>query len=106
MKRAWFKLALGILACFFLIGYGVGIAQDQTGATESQQNQTVTQAPTAQAGAGTSPQPQAAAIPEPLQAEATVAEHWSKNPYPRTIPAGSRLYIVVKHDTLWDIAHR
>src|SRR5262249_53870659 len=40
------------------------------------------------------------------EAEMVVAEHWSKNPYPRTVPAGARLHVVVKGDTLWDIAQR
>lgn len=37
---------------------------------------------------------------------ATVAAHWSKYDYPRSIPEGANYYIIVKGDTLWDIAKR
>ncbi len=38
---------------------------------------------------------------------ATVASHWTKNAdYPRSIPEGAAYYIVVRGDTLWDIAAR
>jgi hypothetical protein len=36
----------------------------------------------------------------------TIAEHWSKNTYPRSVAAGSRLHIVERRDTLWDLAAR
>ncbi len=41
-----------------------------------------------------------------LTGPATVAKHWSKNPYPDTIPEGAPYYIVVRGDTLWDISGR
>lgn len=38
---------------------------------------------------------------------ATVAPHWTKNAsYPTSIPEGAAYYIVVRGDTLWDIAAR
>jgi hypothetical protein len=37
---------------------------------------------------------------------ATVPAHWSKNDCPDTIPEGASYYIVVRGDTLWDIAKR
>lgn len=37
-------------------------------------------------------------------AQTQVAEHWSRNPYPREIPEGVKVHIVVKGDTLWAIA--
>ena len=48
-----------------------------------------------------------AAPPSGLQTgPATVGPHWSKNKYPDSVPEGAAYYIVVKADTLWDIAHR
>ena len=45
--------------------------------------------------------------PPPATTEpTTVPRHWSKNPYPATIPEGSSLYFVVRGDTLWDISGR
>jgi hypothetical protein len=41
-----------------------------------------------------------------LQGPATVPAHWSRNQCPDTIPEGASYYIVVKGDTLWDIARR
>jgi hypothetical protein len=41
-----------------------------------------------------------------LTGPASVAKHWSKNPYPDSIPEGVPYYIVVKGDTLWDISAR
>lgn len=37
-------------------------------------------------------------------AQTQVAEHWSRNNYPREIPAGVKVHIVVKGDSLWAIA--
>ena len=38
---------------------------------------------------------------------ATIAPHWTKNSsYPTSIPEGAAYYIVVRGDTLWDIAGR
>ena len=38
---------------------------------------------------------------------ATIAPHWTKNPsFPTQVPEGAAYYIVVRGDTLWDIAGR
>ena len=38
---------------------------------------------------------------------ATIAPHWTKNPsFPTSIPEGTAYYIVVRGDTLWDVAGR
>lgn len=37
---------------------------------------------------------------------ATIGPHWSKNPYPTSIPEGEAYYIVEKGDTLWDLSRR
>lgn len=56
---------------------------------------------------GATAAPAAQALPPGLQAgPATVATHWSKNKYPTSIPEGATYYVVVKGDTLWDIAKR
>src|SRR5689334_16945032 len=41
-----------------------------------------------------------------LRGPATVPPHWSRNHCPDSIPDGAAYYIVVKGDTLWDIARR
>jgi len=53
-------------------------------------------------------QPAPAASPEAglLRGPATVPAHWSRNHCPDSIPEGAAYYIVVKGDTLWDIARR
>src|SRR4029453_12256081 len=49
----------------------------------------------------------APAAPGGLQTgPATIAPHWSKYAYPRTIPEGATYYIIVRDDTLWDLAKR
>jgi len=35
---------------------------------------------------------------------ATIPKHWSKYKYPETIPEGATYYIIVRGDTLWDLA--
>jgi LysM domain len=106
MNRAWLKLMFGFMACIFLIGYGTCFAQTEQTQGEPQKveeegTQTVTQQTAAPA-----PQPKAGELPPPLEAEMVIAEHWSKNPYPRSMAAGSRVHIVQKGDTLWDLAGR
>lgn len=101
MKRAWLKLVFGFMACFFL-SYGICLAQ--TEGTQTGSGQAPEAAATPEAPAATSPEPKAGELPPPLEAEMTIAEHWSKNPYPRSVAAGSRLHVVVKGDTLWDLA--
>lgn len=38
--------------------------------------------------------------------ETTVAKHWSKYKYPETLPPGSKVHIIVRNDTLWDLAKK
>lgn len=111
MTKAWLKLLFGFMACFFLISYGTCIAQ--TGDTQTQGTQQVQEQATQeetqsaqQPSTEASPQPKTGELPAPLQAEMVVAEHWSKNPYPRTVAAGGRVHIVERGDTLWDLASR
>lgn len=47
-----------------------------------------------------------ATAPPATTAPTTVPVHWSKNPYPTSVPEGSSLYIVQRGDTLWDLARR
>jgi LysM domain len=112
MTKAWLKLLFGFMACFFLISYGTCIAQSE-GDTQTQGTQQVepqaTQEETQSAqqpSTEASPQPKSGELPVPLEAEMVVAEHWSKNPYPRTVAAGARVHIVERGDTLWDLAQR
>jgi len=37
---------------------------------------------------------------------ATVAQHWSKYDYPRSVPEGAAYHIVERGDTLWDLSKR
>ncbi len=37
---------------------------------------------------------------------ATVAPHWSKYDYPKSVPEGAPYYIIEKGDTLWDLSKR
>jgi len=113
MTKAWLKLLFGFMACFFLISYGTCFAQSegdtQTQATQEQAAPTATQEETQSAqqpSTEASPQPKPGELPAPLEAEMVVAEHWSKNPYPRTVAAGARVHVVQRGDTLWDLAHR
>jgi LysM repeat protein len=112
MTKAWLKLLFGFMACFFLISYGTCIAQTE-GDTQTQGTQQVepqaTQEETQSAqqpSTEASPQPKSGELPPPLEAEMVVAEHWSKNPFPRTVAAGARVHIVERGDTLWDLAQR
>lgn len=47
-------------------------------------------------------------VPSGIQSgPATIAPHWTKNPsFPTSIPEGTAYYIVVRGDTLWDVAGR
>lgn len=113
MKKAWLKLLFGITACFFLIQYSDILAQtsDEQTQTQGTEDETTGAEETPEQTAPeprieTSPQPKTGELPPPAQAEVVIAEHWSKNPYPRTIPAGARVHIVERGDTLWDLAQR
>jgi len=46
------------------------------------------------------------APPPPQFGPFEVAPHWSRYDYPRSIPEGTAFHMVVKGDTLWDIAGR
>src|SRR5512137_2021650 len=37
---------------------------------------------------------------------ATVAPHWSKYEYPRSVPEGALYHLVVRGDTLWDLSRK
>jgi hypothetical protein len=148
MKKAWLKLAFGIMACFFLACYGTCIAQTEDTQAEpqeqmqEQQGEPAVEQPAEQPQEQTAEQPeeqtteepaeqpagepveqatesqpmaaetapQAAAtggeLPAPLESEMTVASHWSRNPYPATVPAGARVHIVERGDCLWNLAKR
>lgn len=96
MKKAWLRLLFGFMACLFLFGFGYSFAQEEA-----------TEPATAPAAAEATPAPaKAGELPPPLEAEMTVAAHWSKNPYPSTVAAGSRVHVVERGDTLWDLAQR
>jgi hypothetical protein len=46
----------------------------------------------------------AASSGELLRGPATIPQHWSRYKYPETIPEGAVYYIIVRGDTLWDLA--
>ena len=100
MKKASILFVLGLSMCLLLFGYGRLSAQETQTSTE--------ETTTAEAPASAAPAPEARSgdLPPVLEAEMTVAEHWSKNPYPRTVAAGARVHIVERGDTLWDLAQR
>lgn len=50
--------------------------------------------------------PSPAAAQGLLTGPAAVPKHWSRNTYPESIPDGETYYLVVKGDTLWDLAAR
>ena len=58
----------------------------------------------AQEAAQTTTAKPAAASGELLRGPATIPQHWSRYKYPETIPEGAAYYIIVRGDTLWDLA--
>jgi hypothetical protein len=57
--------------------------------------------------AAAAPAPAAAGSTEGLKTgPAEIARHWSKYKYPESIPEGATYYIIVRGDTLWDLAGR
>lgn len=50
--------------------------------------------------------PQPSASSELKAGPATVAPHWSRYKYPEAIPEGVSYYVIVRGDTLWDLAGR
>jgi LysM domain len=99
MKTAWFKLAFGLTVFVLLVSFGFAQTETAQGTPSGDANATAAEAAPAPAPAKATGE-----LPEPLQSEMTVAKHWSKNPYPQTIPAGARVHIVERGDTLWDLA--
>src|SRR5687768_486046 len=110
MKKASLIKIFGLVMVFLLVGYLTASSQDQT--QEQTQESVETEPPATDEPSDaeqTQPagEPQASAMPAPLEAEMVVAEHWTRNTaYPRTIPAGARVHIVERGDTLWDLAAR
>ncbi len=100
MKKASLMKLLGFLMIFVLAVCGAGFAQEQSQETKEQ-----AEAPAAAEQAQA--EPGGGEMPPALEAEMTVAEHWTRNDaYPRTIASGARVHIVEKGDTLWDLAGR
>jgi LysM domain len=58
----------------------------------------------AQEAARTTTAKPAASAGELLRGPATIPQHWSRYKYPETIPEGAVYYIIVRGDTLWDLA--
>jgi hypothetical protein len=58
----------------------------------------------AQEPAKTTPAKPAASSGELLRGPATIPQHWSRYKYPESIPEGAAYYIIVRGDTLWDLA--
>jgi hypothetical protein len=44
--------------------------------------------------------------PAQTNEETKVAKHWSKYKYPETMPPGTKVHIIIKNDTLWDLAKK
>jgi hypothetical protein len=106
MKKASLMKIFGIVMVFLLVGYGTAFSQEQT--QEQTQEQVETPAAPEQPAQSAQAEPsQKEELPPALEAEMTVAEHWTKNDaYPRSIAAGARVHVVEKGDTLWDLAAR
>jgi hypothetical protein len=60
----------------------------------------------AAAAAAPADQPAPATTEGLLKGPATLPAHWSRNHCPDVVPEGASYYVVVKGDTLWDIARR
>lgn len=108
MKKASLIKILSLVVVFLLVGYLTASSQDQTQEQTQESVETPAQEEPAAEAEQAEPAPgQASAMPAPLEAEMVVAEHWTRNTaYPRTLPAGARVHIVEKGDTLWDLAQR
>ncbi len=107
MKKASLIKIFGLVMVFLLVGYLTAFSQEQT---QEQSQDPVETAPAAEEQPATTAQAErapAGQLPPPLEAEMVVAQHWTKNDaYPRTVPAGARVHIVEKGDTLWDLSAR
>jgi LysM domain len=71
-----------------------GAAARAAAARKARETRETATAPAADASAGLKTGP------------ATIARHWSKYKYPESIPEGAVYYIIVRGDTLWDLAGR
>jgi len=105
MKTASLIKFFGILMVFLLVGYGTAYSQETQEQTQEKVETPATPEKPAQS-AQAEPEKKGE-LPPPLEAEMVVAEHWTKNDaYPRSVEKGSRVHIVEKGDTLWDLAAR
>ena len=104
MKTASLMKFFGIVMVFLLVGWGTAFSQGQTQEQTQQQVETPAAVPESQPAQTAQEKGE---LPPVLEAEMTVAQHWTKNDaYPRSIAAGARVHIVEKGDTLWDLAAR
>jgi hypothetical protein len=63
--------------------------------------------PTPPAGPSTPSKPaEATAVGQLRAGPATIALHWSKYDYPKSVPEGAPYHIIERGDTLWDLAKR
>ncbi len=83
-------ITIGSIAGVLWFMTGVGFAQEASKAPAPAAGKAA--AADAQAGLRTGP--------------ATVAPHWSKYDYPKSVPEAAMYYIVERNDTLWDLAKR
>jgi LysM repeat protein len=107
MKKASL-IIFSIAMVFLLVGYSaVSYSQEQTQEQTQTQAETPAEPEQPTERAQTEKTEPTGQLPTPLEAEMVVAEHWTRNnAYPRTIAAGSRVHVVEKGDTLWDLAAR
>ncbi len=96
---------LSLILCLFLFGTGHVFAQTEETQTSTQE-EPAAEAPASAEQTAPASEARSSDLPAAIEAEMTIAEHWSKNPYPRTIAAGARVHVVERGDTLWDLAQR
>jgi hypothetical protein len=82
-------ITIGSVASVLWLTAGVGLSQEPA---KSQTPAAAKAAEAAPAGLRTGP--------------ATVAPHWSRYDYPKSVPEGAAYHIVERNDTLWDLAKR
>ena len=108
MKKASLIKILSLLMVFLLVGYLTAYSQEQTQEQTQEQVETDPDMDDPSPGETAQAEPAPAGqLPPPLEAEMVVAAHWTRNDaYPRTVPAGARVHIVERGDTLWDLSAR